>query len=378
MAALLVGQSCRSRRPWKQFERDRQWAEHQTHRQHPKLSAIAGDSPLCFWPCSCLPWRNRSRPGCSEIKVLSTSSSRYWSARCSCWCLRRENTVESRLRRTGRVSRYLVEPRVRRLGWPSAPGRNTHACGQLFCVRLVQDLRIFAKQASGDAVFGAVCGYILLGIIWSLLYSAVETASPGSFDMPAPRGQNVVAAQPDRGVLSYYSFITLATVGYGDVTPTTPLARTLAWMEAITASVLPCDPGGRTRRVQSSTSPEKLIWRCRRSRRDPDPGDSVRLREHLRKVHERETADKHFTLVVVAEGAREKGGEFVTAAEQVSNREARLGGIAAVVAAELEKRTGKEARVASWGTYSGAGVLPISTVRLHHLRCRSRGTDCCS
>ena len=94
---------------------------------------------------------------------------------------------------------------------------------------------IFAKQASGDAIFGAVCGYILLGIIWSLLYSAVETASPGSFDLPAPRGPNAVAARPDRSVLSYYSFITLATVGYGDVTPTTPLARTLAWMEAITA-----------------------------------------------------------------------------------------------------------------------------------------------
>jgi len=92
---------------------------------------------------------------------------------------------------------------------------------------------IFAKQASGDAIFGAVCGYILLGIIWSLLYSAVETASPGSFDTPVSRGPRVVAVQPDRGVLSYYSFITLATVGYGDVTPTTPLARTLAWMEAI-------------------------------------------------------------------------------------------------------------------------------------------------
>jgi hypothetical protein len=52
--------------------------------------------------------------------------------------------------------------------------------------------------------------------------------------MPAPQGSNVVAARPDRGVLSYFSFVTLATVGYGDVTPTTPLARTLAWVEAIT------------------------------------------------------------------------------------------------------------------------------------------------
>ena len=62
------------------------------------------------------------------------------------------------------------------------------------------------------------------------------------------------------------------------------------------------------------------------------------------KIQERESLDKHFTLMIVAEGAREKGGKFVTAAEQVANREARLGGIAGVVAAELEKRTGKEAR----------------------------------
>jgi hypothetical protein len=93
---------------------------------------------------------------------------------------------------------------------------------------------VFAKQVSGDAIFGAVCGYLLLGIIWGLLYSAVETASPGSFAMPASGGADVAAARPDRDALSYYSFITLATVGYGDVTPLTPLVRTLSWIEAIT------------------------------------------------------------------------------------------------------------------------------------------------
>jgi voltage-gated potassium channel len=92
---------------------------------------------------------------------------------------------------------------------------------------------IFTKEVSGDAIFGTVCGYLLLGIIWSLMYSAVETASPGSFAMPSSGDADTVPVRVDRGALSYYSFITLATVGYGDVTPLTPLARTLAWIEAI-------------------------------------------------------------------------------------------------------------------------------------------------
>jgi len=89
------------------------------------------------------------------------------------------------------------------------------------------------NHASGDALFGAVCGYLLLGIIWSVLYSAVETAFPGSFHFPSPADAGAAAARPSRGTFGYFSFVTLATVGYGDVTPVTALARTLAWMEAI-------------------------------------------------------------------------------------------------------------------------------------------------
>jgi 6-phosphofructokinase 1 len=62
------------------------------------------------------------------------------------------------------------------------------------------------------------------------------------------------------------------------------------------------------------------------------------------KIRERESKGRKFTLVVVAEGAREKDTGFVTTAGQEANREARLGGIGSVVAAELEKRTGKETR----------------------------------
>jgi len=62
------------------------------------------------------------------------------------------------------------------------------------------------------------------------------------------------------------------------------------------------------------------------------------------KISEREKAGKHFSIVVVAEGARPAGEDFVTSASQTDNREARLGGVGAQVAAEIQKRTWKETR----------------------------------
>jgi len=73
------------------------------------------------------------------------------------------------------------------------------------------------------------------------------------------------------------------------------------------------------------------------------------------KIHDREQAGKHFTVIIVAEGAREKSGGFVTAAGQQENREARLGGIGTVVAGEVENRTGKESRACVLGHLQRGG-----------------------
>ena len=81
------------------------------------------------------------------------------------------------------------------------------------------------------------------------------------------------------------------------------------------------------------------------------------------KVAEREREGKHFTLVVVAEGAREHGKDYVTAASAEKNREARLGGLRAVVAAEIQKRSGKETRVCVLGHLQRGGA-PTSFDRL--------------
>jgi 6-phosphofructokinase 1 len=70
----------------------------------------------------------------------------------------------------------------------------------------------------------------------------------------------------------------------------------------------------------------------------------------------REAQNKRFTLVVVAEGARESGRDFVTLGETGSIREARLGGIGAVVADEIGRRTGKETRVCVLGHLQRGGA----------------------
>src|SRR5688572_6749537 len=74
-----------------------------------------------------------------------------------------------------------------------------------------------------------------------------------------------------------------------------------------------------------------------------------------RKIAEREQAGKHFSIVVVAEGAKPAGGDYVTAAGQDQHREARLGGIGGQVAEEIQQRTGKESRCVVLGHLQRGG-----------------------
>jgi ATP-dependent phosphofructokinase / diphosphate-dependent phosphofructokinase len=73
-------------------------------------------------------------------------------------------------------------------------------------------------------------------------------------------------------------------------------------------------------------------------------------------IQEREKTGKHFSLVVTAEGAKEAGGAFVTSGAQEANREAHLGGIGAVVADAIAKRTGKETRTVVLGHLQRGGT----------------------
>ena len=73
------------------------------------------------------------------------------------------------------------------------------------------------------------------------------------------------------------------------------------------------------------------------------------------KVREREQAGKHFTVVIVAEGAREVGGEYTVSGEPEKPGEARLGGIGHIVAEKIEELTGKETRAVVLGHLQRGG-----------------------
>ena len=74
-----------------------------------------------------------------------------------------------------------------------------------------------------------------------------------------------------------------------------------------------------------------------------------------RKVKDRAARGRNFTMIVAAEGACPCGGELVTSTAQEANREARLGGVGNMIAAELQKLTGQEARCVVLGHLQRGG-----------------------
>ena len=79
---------------------------------------------------------------------------------------------------------------------------------------------------------GAVAAYLLLGLVWALAYELVSLLATGAFS-----GAGFGAEERPQFV--YFSFVTLTTVGYGDVTPVHPVARSLAVAEALTGQLYP-------------------------------------------------------------------------------------------------------------------------------------------
>jgi hypothetical protein len=87
---------------------------------------------------------------------------------------------------------------------------------------------VFGIEMTANRLFGAVCVYLMIGVLWALMYGVLQT-----LDMHAFVGSLNDETGERGGDWIYYSFVTLTTLGYGDILPISTTARTLAYSEAI-------------------------------------------------------------------------------------------------------------------------------------------------
>jgi hypothetical protein len=96
----------------------------------------------------------------------------------------------------------------------------------LYTIVLLVEYLIRTKNITRNVIMCAVSTYFMLGFLWANMYMVFERFSSGSFKMVTDLGSN-------NKELLYFSFVTLTTLGYGDVTPLSEPARVLSLLESI-------------------------------------------------------------------------------------------------------------------------------------------------
>ncbi len=96
------------------------------------------------------------------------------------------------------------------------------------------------KKITFDYITAALCVYLVLGLLWVSLYSIADGIQPGSFLLPDDGLSNYIGNDIHGESLVrriYFSFVTLLTLGYGDIVPIGSIARLLATLEALIGQI---------------------------------------------------------------------------------------------------------------------------------------------
>ena len=143
-------------------------------------------------------------------------------------------------RKTLRVSLFLLVPAlftswstvlVGEL-WPMAASRVLMLAFASYILGVIALDVLSEKNVTRDTIFGSACVYLLVGFAFADVYMLFQIIEPQSFGQAidvAPVGSEVKISSE----LSYFSFVTLTTLGYGDMTPKTGMVRGIATLEAM-------------------------------------------------------------------------------------------------------------------------------------------------
>ena len=122
------------------------------------------------------------------------------------------------------------------LAWLSLPGASTSWAlvytfiSAIFLIFILSQLLYFvveAQRVSSDLIFASLCAYLLIGLVWAHIYLIMELFVPGAFAINSDSSSTLPQ------LFIYYSFVTLTTLGYGDIVPVIPFAQSWAAMEAV-------------------------------------------------------------------------------------------------------------------------------------------------
>lgn len=87
------------------------------------------------------------------------------------------------------------------------------------------------KKVDADTVYGGLCIYLLIGVLWCIVYITLEILHPGSFDFTIHKKHESLLNI--YWLLSYFSYTTLMTIGFGDIAPLTSVAQTFVILEGM-------------------------------------------------------------------------------------------------------------------------------------------------
>jgi hypothetical protein len=101
----------------------------------------------------------------------------------------------------------------------------------VICVVMILRYVLTSREVTVDTIFGAFVAYFLIAYTFSSVYQALAIIEPASFSMSGTTGKGTGISQDMQ--LNYFSFETIATLGYGDIVPRLPVARMLSVLEAV-------------------------------------------------------------------------------------------------------------------------------------------------